>query len=218
MFKHLGKYLSYLLLTLFAATLFSGCNSSRLIDVWKEQSFKRGSIDNFLVIAINNNKTKRRIWEKSFVDGLTSKGIKAVGSYRYYPNEVPAEKDIPELFKNKFDGIVLIQKVSEEIKKYRVLGSLYYEPWGFRSWYGWRYSSVYMPGYVDRERITQLEISVWEPSEDGKMIWSALTETINSDLPQNFSKEISSLIIPKMISDRIILPKGKKGRDIDSSF
>ncbi|OGV24316.1 MAG: hypothetical protein A3J84_02045 [Ignavibacteria bacterium RIFOXYA2_FULL_37_17] len=212
------KYLIYFLLIIFTAINFSGCTSSKLVDVWKEQSFKRGSIDNFLVIAINNNKTKRRIWEKSFVDELTAKGIKATGSYHYYPNEAPAEKDIPELFKNKFDGIVLIQKVSEEVRKYRVPGSIYYEPWGFRRWYGWRYSRVYVPGYVDKERITQLEISVWEPSEDGKMIWSALTETINSDLPQNFSKEISSLIIPKMISDRIILPKGKKGGEVDSSF
>jgi len=212
------KYSIYYLLILFTVINFSGCTSSKLIDVWKEQSFKRGSIDNFLVIAINNNKTKRRIWEKSFVDELTSNGIKAVGSYHYYPDEAPTEKDIPELFKNKFDGIILIQKVSEEIKKYHVPGSLYYEPWGFRRWYGWRYSRVYVPGYVDRERITQLEISVWEPGEDGKMIWSALTETINSDLPQNFSKEISSLIIPKMIGDRIILPKGKKGRGVDSSF
>ena len=212
------KYSIYLLLILFAAIDFSGCTSSKLVDVWKEQSFKRGSMDNFLVIAINNNKTKRRIWEKSFVDELTSKGIKAVGSYHYYPDEAPAEKDIPELFKNKFDGIVLIQKVSEEVRKYRVPGSIYYEPWGFRRWYDWRYSRVYVPGYVDRERITQLEVSVWEPSEDGKMIWSALTETINSDLPQNFSKEISSLIIPEMISDGIILPKDKKGKEADSSF
>ncbi len=212
------KYSIFFLLIIFTVVNFSGCTSSKLVDVWKEQSFKRGSIDNFLVIAINNNKTKRRIWEKSFVDELTSKGIKAVGSYYYYPNEALAEKDIPELFKNKFDGIILIQKVSEEIKKYRVPGSLYYEPWGFRRWYGWLYSHVYVPGYVDKERITQLEISVWEPGEDGKMIWSALTETINSDLPQNFSKEVSSLIIPKMISDRIILPKGKRGREVDSSF
>ena len=77
---------------------------------------------------------------------------------------------------------------------------------------------MYMPGYVDQERITQLEISVWEPGEDGKMTWSALTETINADLPQNFSKEISSLIISKMISDRIISPKMEKGRVTDSSF
>jgi len=218
MYKRIIKHLSFLLLAVFAVTLLSSCNSSKLIEVWKEQSYRKGPMDNFLVIAINSNKTKRRIWEKTFAGELASIGIKAAGSYHYYPNEALTEKDIPELFKNKFDGIILIQKVSEEIRKYHVPGSLYYEPWGFRRWYGWRYSSVYMPGYVDRERITQLEISVWEPGEDGKMIWSALTETINSDLPGNFSKEISSLIIPKMISDRIISPIMEKGRETDSSF
>ena len=207
--KNRTKLLSFLLL-LFSISLFNGCVSSRLIETWKDPAISKSSLDNFLVIAINNNKTKRRIWEKSFVDELTARGIKAVPSYNYYPNDAPAEKEIPELFKNKFDGIILIQKVSEEVTKYRVPGSIYYEPWGFRRWYGWGYSRMYFPGRVEQERVTQLEISVWEPAEEGKMIWSALTETVNSNLPQKFSKEISSLVIPKMISDKIILPKAKK--------
>ena len=211
--------LIYLLAAFFAVSFLSGCSSSKLIDVWKDPSFKQGPINNFLVIAVNNNKTKRRIWEKSFVDELAGRGLKAVPSFQYYPEGAPDENQIPELFKNRYGGIIMIRKVSEEIKKYRVPGSFYFEPWGFRRWYGWAYSRVYMtPGYIDRERVTELEISVWEPGEEGKMIWSAITETVNSDLPKNFSKEISTLVIPEMIKDRILSLRIRSSRNLDSSF
>lgn len=206
-------FLLYSSIVLFSAVLFAGCTSSKLINVWKDQTYKRGSMKNVLVLAINNNKNKRRIWENSYVEALREKGIKATPSYRYYPNDVPEEKDIPDLFKENYDGIVLIQKVSEESKKYRIPGQLYYRPLyygiGFRRWYGMGYRVIRTPGYIERETITQIETTLWEPSEDGKMIWSAITESVNPSSPKVFSKEVSDIVIPKMISDRIILPGGK---------
>ncbi|MCX6169288.1 MAG: hypothetical protein NTX65_08110 [Ignavibacteriales bacterium] len=209
-----GKFkilLLYSTIVLFSAILFAGCSSSRLIDSWKDQTYKRGTMKNVLVLAINNNKLKKRIWEDSYVEALRAKGIKATPSYNYYPNDVPQEKDIPNLFKDNYDGIVLIQKVNEESKKYRVPGRLYYMPlnygFGFRRWYGMGYSVIRTPGYIERETITQIETTLWEPTEDGKMIWSAITESVNPSSPKIFSKEVSELVIPKMIRDRIIVPR-----------
>jgi hypothetical protein len=202
-------FLLYSSIILLPVVLFAGCSSSKLIDSWKDQTYKRGTMKNVLVLAINNNKAKRRIWEDSYVEALKEKRIKATPSYRYYPNDVPEEKDIPDLFKENYDGIVLIQKVSEENKKYRVPGQLYYMPlnygFGFRRWYGMGYRVLRTPGYIERETVTQIETTLWEPSEDGKMIWSAITESVNPSSPRSFSKEVSDLVVPKMIRDRIIL-------------
>ena len=207
--RQIKIFLLYSSIVLLPVFLLAGCTSSRLIDSWKDQTYKRGAMKNVLVLAINNNKTKRRIWENSFVAALREKGIKAIPSYMYYPNDVPEEKDIPELFKDNYDGIVLIQKVSEENKKYRIPGDLYFQPIGFRRWYARGYMVIRTPGYIERETITQIETTLWEPSEDGKMIWSAITESVNPYSPQTFSKEVSDIVIPKMIRDRIIIPRRK---------
>jgi hypothetical protein len=203
-------FLFFSLVALGAINFFSGCNSSRLIDVWKDESYRPAPSKNVLVIAINNNKAKRRMWEKSYVDVFKEHGIQAVPSSKYYPDNAPEEKDIPELFSNKFDRIVLVQIVSQEEKRYHVSGSVYYEPWGFRRWYGWSYSRLRVPGYVQKERITQLETTVWEPSEDGKMIWSGITETINPGSQQQFSKDVASETIPKIIDDKILIQRKQK--------
>ena len=204
------KILFSSLTVFFISGLFAGCTSSKLIDTWKDETYRPTPSKKVLVIAINNNKAKRRLWEKTFVDEFKESGINAVPSFKYYPNDAPAEKDIPDLFKNNFDRVVLIQMVSQEEKRYHVPGTIYYEPWGFRRWYGMWYSSVYVPGYVQRDRVTQIETTVWEPGEDGKMIWSGTTETVNPDSPQQFSKDVSSEIVPKILSDRIIIQRRQR--------
>jgi hypothetical protein len=186
------KFFSYSVITFFISALFAGCTSSRLIDTWKDEAYRPAPSKNVLVIAINSNKAKRRLWEKTFVDAFKDNNINAVPSYKYYPNDSPEEKDIPDLFKNNFDRIVVIQMLSQEEKRYHVPATMYYQPWGFRRWYGMWHSALYVPGYVEKERVTQIETTVWEPGEDGKMIWSGTTESVNPDSPQQFSKDVSS--------------------------
>jgi len=207
MYRSKKIFLFSSLFALVAINFFSGCTSSKLIDVWKDESFRPVPTKNVLVIAINNNKSKRRMWEKSYVDILNEHGIKAVPSYKYYPDNAPEEKDIPNLFDKKFDRIVLVQVVSQEENRYHYPGYSYYEPWGFRHWYGWSYSRL---SFVQKERITQLETTVWEPSEDGKMIWSGITETVNPSSQKQFSKEVASQIIPKIIDDKILIQRKQK--------
>ena len=209
MFKHTRKFLNYFLVALFTGVLFSGCSSTRLVDVWKDDSYRPAPAKNVLVIAINNNRTKRRLWESTYVDALKKHGVQAVPSFKYYPDNAPEEKGIPDLFKNDFDRIVLIQMVSQKERKYFVPGTMYYQPWGFRRWYGWWYSRSYFPGYVEKERITQLETTVWEPGEDGKMIWSGVTETVDPNSPQEFSKDVSSKVIPRLFRDRILIQRAQ---------
>ena len=112
------KFFSYSVITFFISALFAGCTSSRLIDTWKDEAYRPAPSKNVLVIAINSNKAKRRLWEKTFVDAFKDNNINAVPSYKYYPNDSPEEKDIPDLFKNNFDRIVVIQMLSQEEKRY----------------------------------------------------------------------------------------------------
>jgi hypothetical protein len=194
---------------LFILFFVNGCMTSKVVDVWKESEYKNGPIDNFLVIGINGEKTQRRLWERSFVASLKAEGIHSEASYKYYPDEVPDEKDIPDLFaKEKFDGIILIEKVSDRLQKYYIPGTAYYGGFGggrhFRGWYGGAYLGMVTPGYIGHERVLQIETSVWEPSEDGTMIWSATTSSVDPSSAKQLSKDISNLIIPRMIKDRII--------------
>lgn len=204
-----NKFLLGIPLLVFVSMLFlSGCESSRITSVWNDPEYKAGPLKDVLVLSVLKNKTQRRLWEDAFVQALEQKGMKATPSYRLYPNEVPNEKDIPDLFKDTFDGIVLVQKVNEQNRKYFVPG-YYGFGWPFHRRYGWMYGSMWDYGYIENERVVQFETSVWEPKQDGNLIFSLVTETHNPTSFKELRKDIMKLVIPKLSGSGII-PGGKQ--------
>jgi hypothetical protein len=191
-----------------SALFFSGCESSRIASTWNDPQYKTGPMKDVLVLSVLKNKTQRRLWEDAFVQVLEKKGMKATPSYRLYPNDVPDEKDIPNLFKDDFDGVILVQKVNEQNRKYFVPG-YYGFGWPFHRRYGWMYGSMWDAGYIENERIVQFETSVWEPRQDGNMVFSVVTETRNPTSFRELRDDIMKLVIPKLSGGGII-PGGKQ--------
>jgi hypothetical protein len=187
----------------FLSVLFlNGCESSRITSVWNDPEFKAGPMKDVLVLSVIKNKVQRRLWEDAFVQVLQSKGMKATASYRLYPNELPQEKDIPDLFKDNFDGIIMVQKVGDHNRKYFVPD--YGFGWPFYRRYGWMYGSMWGGGYIENERYVQFETSVWEPKKDGNLILSIVTETQNPTSFKELRDDIMNLVIPKLGSGGII--------------
>jgi hypothetical protein len=194
---------------LLAVFLFTKCSTSTLIDSWKDSELKSVDVKSILVLSINNSNSKRRIWEDTFVDALRKKGIEARPSYKYFPEEIPKADELNKIFAKNFDAVLMIKKVSEEDVKYRTPGYYYSFP---LSWYRTpfynRYSRMYMswhvPGYFERDKVYDIETSIYHNSEDGKLIWTAVTKTFGIKPTQDFSKEVTNLVIPKMIRDGLI--------------
>jgi hypothetical protein len=207
--KKLNNTIVPLLITFAFAYVFSACSSSHIISVWKEPDVKSSSLKKYFVISVNNNSTKRRQWEDAIVDALNSCGVSAAPSYKYFPKDVPDSAGLKSFLGNKFDAVMMIHKVSEENRKYRTPGyAAIYPVGGYRNYfyrsYAHIYHEVYFPGRIEREKIYQLETNIYEPGEDGRLIWSAVTETRNPRSTGDFTTELLEILIPKLTLDRIL--------------
>ena len=210
--KRIKSLLLFPVLVIGAALLLNGCESSQITTEWHDPEYHAGPMKDVLVLSVWKNKTARRIWEDAFVSVLKSRGINAVPSYRYYPNQVPKEDDIPNMLKDKYDGLILVQKVNEQNRRYFVPGYYGYG-WPFYRRYGWMYGSMWDGGYIAHERTVEFETSVWEPSTDGNMIFSVVTETYNPTSYRNVRDDILKLVIPKLAKNGII-PKAQGPKEM----
>jgi hypothetical protein len=68
------------------------------------------------------------------------------------------------------------------------------------------YGSMWDSGYIGHERTVEFETSVWEPSEDGNMIFSVVTETYNPTSFKDVRGDIVKLVMPKLAKNGIIPP------------
>jgi len=206
--KKLGNLSALFLMIIAFCYVFTGCNSSHIISTWKESQIK-SSYKKFFVICVNNNNSKRKEWEDTIVSELNNRGVKASPSYKNFPKDVPDSSQLGSFLGDKYDAVMMIHKVSEENRKYRTPGySAIYPVVGFRTHffhsYARIYREVYIPGRIEKEKVYQLETNIYEPKEDGRLIWSAVTETRNPRSTQDFSKEVLELLIPKLTSERIL--------------
>lgn len=195
-------------LLIIGALLFIKCSSSSLVESWKDSEIKSFQPKKILVLSINNSRSKRRIWEDTFTDALKKKGVEAEQAYNYFPKEIPKSDELNKLFGKKFDAVLMIKKVSEEDVRYRTPGYYYSFP---ISWYRVpfydRYSRMYIywnyPGYLERSKVYDIETSIYHKDEDGRLIWTAITQTYGIKPTKEFSREVTNLVVPKMFRDKL---------------
>lgn len=204
--KALKIFLGLALLFLGGLTL-SGCSTSQLVDVWKAPQFDFNSINKVVVIAAIDGQNKRRIWEDSFVNVLHDYGIEATPSYKLFPKDIPNEDEIHSTFNNKYDGVVLVQKLNSKIVKRFVPGDYYMRPVGwmynpFFRHYRWIYSGYHTPGYFTRDKIVRFQASLYQTNDEGTLIWDATSEVETPHSQKQLSRELSDLIVPNMMNKK----------------
>lgn len=206
---HMKKLLMTLVVSLVYTFLFSACTSTHMVSSWKESDIKANSFKKYFVICVNNNNSKRRGWEDAIVRALNAHHVKAVASYKIFPKSIPDSTELNKHLKGEYDAVLMIHKIDEETRKYLTPGyAAIYPFFGFRNRffhsYAYFYNQVYYPPRVEREKIYQLETNIYEPKEDGRLIWTAVTETRNPSSTQGFSREVLELLIPQMVKDKIL--------------
>lgn len=208
-----------------ALILTSGCASSNLVDIWHDSSFQSQPLSKMLVIAVQGNAVRRRIWEDAFAGGLALHGVAATASYKLFPNAPPDTSQIGATVQaNGFDATMVILTLPTETEKQYVNGyviteqdmnnRLYYSDDYHDRGYGpyWRrygsyYSEIVHPGYVDSQKVAVHSIDVNTTGDDGRMIWSATSRTPEPGSVANLQQGIAGLVITRLAHRNIIGPK-----------
>jgi hypothetical protein len=181
----------------------SGCSSSRLVEAWQDPTYSDGALHNVLVICVKHEALRRRLWEDSFVDGLSAQKVAATPSYHSYADEAPDEAQLRKLVaEGTFDGIVLVRSAGKEDRQFYVPGQTRTVMAGVRRDFWGNYVTMYRrertPGYVETEKAVKYETEVWALKGESRMIWSGLTETVNPTSHDQVSSEILHIILPRL--------------------
>jgi len=191
--------------------LVTACSGTKTTYSWSDQSYK-GQIKKVYIIGIAKNDLNRMVFEDTFESRLTSKGVKAISSYKdNLPTnqEVNQEDIIQRMRNNNCDSVLLTRLISQQTTAYISGGQKsytftpgpyssdlafsdiprgsFYNSWGNYYRYG-RMNSM-APARADFVILT-VE-SVLYDLQTEKLIWSAQLET---RLEGNFENMVRTFV------------------------
>jgi hypothetical protein len=187
---------------LVAAALLAGlsaCVNTSLIDRWRDPAFTGPPLHKVLVVGVQKDQGRRRVWEDGMVAALTRQGVPSSPSYLVFPDKAPnADELAATASREGFDGVIATHFVSASQRNYWMPG---YAGVGF-GW-RWRYygywDTVYGPGYVESEYRADYQTDVFTiDAAGGKLIWTGITRSIDLSSTSRTTDEISHVLVPEL--------------------
>ncbi len=188
--------------------LNASCSSTQITSSWREPN-KEITINNLnkvLVVAFLKNETGRHKAEDQMLGYLNGKGIT---SYNYLDdnfNKLNEVAIIKKIRSDGFDGAVIMRLVDVEKEvtytpgRYNSFPS-YYQDFGGYYRRSWQYYST--PGQYNTTKTFNVETNVYSIKEN-KIIWSALTESVNPDGVEQMTAEIADVVYKKMLKEGFV--------------
>jgi len=192
--------------------LFSSCVSSHLVNVWRDPSYNFGPMRSMIVISINNDPIKRRLWEDAFVYELSKYGLNPASSYHLFPNELPdTARLIDTVRQHGYNGVLIISRLPTQTQTTTVEPYVtttpvsHYDSWHNR--YTTRYVEESHPGYIYTSKIVSHEVNVWLTKGSEQVVWSGICMTPDPVSSEQVHDETISLIVKELAKATIISPK-----------
>lgn len=194
-------------LSIFLLILLQSCNSSELVENWKNPDIDVFRAEKVLVLAMTNDVKNGQLFEKRLVDQLKEKGVNAVNSEDFFSPEfvsrLRTEEELDDLEREMlaegFDAI-LVSKVLGAEDKVTLVQS--YRDWdktfnGFEDDY---YSSQKL--YVEDEQIQKYTVYHAEsslycicPTKEREVIWKGSIDVTEPDSDRKAIKDYINMLV-----------------------
>ena len=190
--------------------LLAGCAASTgLSNMWRDPEFNGPPLRNVVVVAMRRNSVQRRLWEDGFASEFDRYGVRAVPSYRLFPEQVPDTSQLMGAIADKgFDAVLIMRRAGSGTEEHYVPGYVTTRPVTYRSpWTGWyhtAWTNVYEPGYVETDQLVYNDVELWDLRDTGDIVWAGTTHTINPSSSAEVNHEISKVIIPELDKQGLI--------------
>src|ERR1700733_154389 len=188
----------------------SACVNTSLIDRWKDPGFSGPALHKVLVVGVQKDQGRRRVWEDGMVAALNHEGVQATPSYVVFPDKAPTADQLTSTASHEgFDAVMATHFVSASQRNYWMPG---YAGVGF-GW-RWRYfgywDTVYAPGYVETEYCADYQTDVFTvDAAGGKLIWTGITRSVDLSSTQRTTDEISRVLVPALTKQGILAANRK---------
>lgn len=198
------------------ATLALLANASPKLELsWKNPNYSGGTFKNILVLALNGKAANRAEFEDQLVTAISRSGQEVYPSYEFLarPDATPIDmKDLRELVREqKFDGIVVARLTKREAKTTYVPGDTFTPMPYYTTFYGYYaavYPVIYTPGYMQTEKIAQVEVNFYATvPPDGQLVWTGTTNTFEASSAMKRIKELVKVVSEEMEKQKLIEPK-----------
>jgi len=194
---------SVLALTLAVAA----CSSTTVTEQWSDPEQKT-AFNNLLVLSLNHNDTRRRVFESGFIEELDKRGVESTASYELLPEKKDLSKEAIKaaVAGTAIDAVLVMRQV--KIKKedryvpprYDYVGDPFYG--SFYGYYG-HFSTVYTPGYITEDTTVHLETNLYRVDGE-KLVWSGKTETFNPKNTDALISELAKTILGELSKSNLI--------------
>lgn len=177
-----------------------------------------GPFSQILVVGVGRDNERRRIYEYSMVNALTSRGAHAETSYRIFPQSdvISDQAMVSAVRDGDYDAVVITRLVWVSEKMEYVPGETRRVPssnWAFTSApsrnffagaYRDSYELVHTPGYYQKNVKYSVETMLFSMRRDGMKVWSALSETVNPQSIEALIGQITSVVAEAMDDQGLI--------------
>ena len=171
-------------------------------NVWKSPTYAAGPMKNIAVFGGRLNDTDRRTLEDAFVSTLATYGVHATQAYTMFPqSQVPhdAVQIRAALQNGGYDGALVstLKGISEQ--------TLVAPDAGWAGGFAGAYWGPGAPVYAQTDQFVKFETTMWSAA-DGKMVWSAITQTTNPTSGQDFASSLTKTIVPSLAKAGFVPP------------
>jgi hypothetical protein len=198
----------------------TGCAATQVKQVWKDEAFQGGRLDNVLVISILKNNTARRAFESEFVKYFRYRGIIAVESFRVLSTDTLEGNEARDAIVQKIkelgiDAVLMTKVVGSRTAEETIPGMTItagyglpygsYGAWGAYAGVAYSFPGPTQPttqGYSHVDKFLVIETQLFDVKTE-KLIWAAQSETRISGSPQEEIKPYISIIAKRLFRDKL---------------
>jgi len=176
---------------------------------WKDPDYTRGRIKKVLVIGIAAKEDRRQVFENQFMTTFRNAGIEAEASHSLIPDveQLTKEKVDAVIRGRGFDTVIVTRMIDIDLKTERSPGGYTAIPAGYYNslygYYGYAYSVVHAPDYIDYKEIYSLETNLYEFASE-KLIWTVQSQAVRKTSVYDTIKTFTSKIISRLKADGFV--------------
>lgn len=203
-------------IALLALMMTSGCaGQSEMTDLWKDPTFTSGPMHNVLVVALRRDPVRRRMWEDAFARELSARGVTTTSSYQIFREAPPDTQQVIEAVrKNGYDAVLVSIRLSTQTTTTYVPGTTRREMVTRQNYFGafhtyWR--DVQDPGHTEIDEIRRVQTDLWATGGEGRLVWSATFNTLESVSNRSMETAVSEDIVPLLEKQGLVPEKARRG-------
>jgi hypothetical protein len=164
------------------------------------------SYSDIMVMALTHDTRAKAIVENDMEAALSKRSVIVSKSLDVFgPNfskDILKEEMLMKVKHTGADAILTVSLINRENRTRYVPGYAGFVP-GFWGYYSYWYPTVYSPGYYTQDRIYYIESNLYDVVTDD-LIWTAESETYNPSSLTGFSKDLASILVEKLMKDKIL--------------